>query len=195
MPMSTKSCRAFIPSFVFPFTFSKVPTTLSQKIFNVHHVYIMSYLKFTPLWKIKEDWSFLPNVFLCGLLLLMFFEHNINVFHLIVYFFTIAGFRHNFILRTSIKCFFQSTIKMILRKEFFDVLYTQFFDHAFKLNNFKVVDSRVKLAHPRHNSSSESDLREPNKWAFQNFLPQHHIPSLLNDHPSIGLHNMFLMTS
>jgi len=83
----------------------------------MHHVYTMSYLKFTPIWRIKEDWLFLPNAFLRGLLLWMFSKHNVNVFHLVVHFFTIAGSRYNFILKTSIKCFFHSMIRMILRNE------------------------------------------------------------------------------
>jgi len=119
MSISVKSCRAFTPSLVFPFTFSKVSMMLSHTFFfNVHHVYTMLYLKFTPIWKIKKDWSFLLNVFLCGLFLLMFSKHNGNVFHLVVYFFTIAGSRYNFNLRTSIKCFFHSMIRMISRKKF-----------------------------------------------------------------------------
>jgi len=50
--------------------------------------------------------------------LLMFSKDNINVFHLVVYFFTMAGSRQNFIPKTSIKCFFHSTIRMILGKKF-----------------------------------------------------------------------------
>ncbi|BAT88755.1 hypothetical protein VIGAN_05235700 [Vigna angularis var. angularis] len=34
IPMSTKSCRSFTPSFVFPLMFSKVPTTLSHTFFS-----------------------------------------------------------------------------------------------------------------------------------------------------------------
>ena len=66
---------------------------------------------------IIEDWSFPPNAFLRGLFLWMFPKHNVNDFHLVVYFFTIARSRYNFILGTSIKCFFHSTIRMISRKE------------------------------------------------------------------------------
>jgi len=81
-------------------------------------------LKFTLIWKIKEDWSFLPNVFLCGLLILMFVEHNITVFHLVEYSFTIVGSHHNFILRTSIKFFFSFYGKDDFEDGIFDVLYT-----------------------------------------------------------------------
>ncbi|BAU03058.1 hypothetical protein VIGAN_UM006300, partial [Vigna angularis var. angularis] len=34
IPMSAKSCLAFIPSLLFPLTFNKVPMTLSQTFFS-----------------------------------------------------------------------------------------------------------------------------------------------------------------
>jgi len=34
MPISAKSCRAFTPSLVFPFTFNKVPMMLSHTFFQ-----------------------------------------------------------------------------------------------------------------------------------------------------------------
>ena len=59
---------------------------------------------------------------------------------------------------------------------------------AFKLNNVKVVDNRVKLAHPSTivplNHTSKYHINE----LFQDFLNQHHVPCPLNDHSSILSH-------
>ena len=87
---------------------------LSQTFFlHIHNINTMPNIQIRPVRKIKENKPLLPYASLTFILLLGLSKYNIQVLNPVEDLLTSQQYRHYFVLLTSIKCFFQSPVRVM----------------------------------------------------------------------------------